>query len=276
MIFSREHICIAALYLAAVAAPAQGLDCSPPAGSELVLRSGVVLLLGEVHGTREAPASIEALACEALRRGLTVTVALELPVDETTAIHAYLRRSGLPSDRARLLDGAFWRRNDGRSSLAMLRLLDSLRQHVAAGRGVQVILIEDPSSSEQREQGMAAQVKAALLQRPNDVHLVLTGNLHSRVSKGVPWDEAFEPMGYLLKRDLPSADIVALELVYTGGSAWNCTGPLPGDCGAHPVRGPKNQQAGITLFAAEGGAFSGRCSVGEASPSEPARARGAV
>ena len=93
---------------------------------------------------------------------------------------------------------------------------------------------------------------------------------HTHYDGQVTWDDALEPMGYLLRRDLPNAEIVALDIVYSGGSAWNCTGSASDDCGVHSVRGPRSQTEGITLFGPGSAAFSGRCSIGQASPSEPA------
>jgi len=60
--------------------------CPAIDGIEQVIGKGKVVLLGEIHGTAEAPAFTGDVDCHALRAGLAVTVALELPRAEQEAI----------------------------------------------------------------------------------------------------------------------------------------------------------------------------------------------
>lgn len=52
-------------------------DCTPLAGTEHVLEPGTVVLLGEIHGTIEAPEAVSRLACVALEQGRRVTIGLD-------------------------------------------------------------------------------------------------------------------------------------------------------------------------------------------------------
>ena len=99
------------------------IESAPLPGSELVLAGPRLTLVGELHGTREAPAAMLALAEAASERG-PVRVGLELPVEE----QAHLDRFFGDGDRAQLLAGDFWSRGlrDGRNSEAMADLLDVL------------------------------------------------------------------------------------------------------------------------------------------------------
>src|SRR6185436_14170191 len=96
-------------------------------------------LLGEIHGTCEAPRATLALA----RQSLPARIGLEIDVDEQPRIDAFLR----DGDRAALLAGPFWTRDfqDGRSSQAMAALLDDVRQLRLSGADLDVFLFRDES-----------------------------------------------------------------------------------------------------------------------------------
>ena len=67
-------------------------DCMPIAGTEHVLEPGTVVLLGEIHGTREGPETVSRLACAALEQGQQVTVALEIPQNEAIGHQSNISR----------------------------------------------------------------------------------------------------------------------------------------------------------------------------------------
>ncbi|HTQ81108.1 MAG TPA: hypothetical protein VMM92_14000, partial [Thermoanaerobaculia bacterium] len=105
-------------------------QCPAIAGLAPLLAPGHGLLLGEVHGTVESPAFLANAVCLALQAGRSVTVALEIPLQEEARFEAYLGSAGSAADRTALLAGAFWQDpyQDGRRSQAMLALLESLRR----------------------------------------------------------------------------------------------------------------------------------------------------
>ena len=58
---------------------ANAIDCDPLPHADTLLRPGVIVLLGEIHGTEQGPALVSTLVCRTLKRGLPVNVGLEIP-----------------------------------------------------------------------------------------------------------------------------------------------------------------------------------------------------
>ncbi len=215
-----------------------------------ILENSEIVLLGEMHGTREIPNFLAAAVCQALQRDRSVTVGLEIPREENPRLQAYLTSPGRGEDLAALLAGSFWQSpyKDGRSSEAMVQLIVALRGWRAGGDRLRVMPIDPvelpaPNSAapgpapsgaprpraagETRDRAMAEGLAAAIRDAPDDLFLVLTGNVHNRLRPGTPWDPHFEPMGYLLARALPPEKrLVALDAHYPGGKASFCSGSL--------------------------------------------------
>ncbi len=260
-----------AFFLASTIPAAGPGGCADIPNSDLVIQNGVVLTLGEIHGTVEAPRSVANLACLALGRGLATTVALELPQSDQAAVERFLASPGGPQDRDRLLELEFWSREyqDGRSSHAMFDLLEALREQKSLGNAVQVVLLDDPSVPTRRDRAMTDRLLAAVAD-PEGFLVSLTGNLHNRLTKGSQWDAAYEPMGYLLKRELTGRRLISLDLTHEGGSAWICTGSSSGDCGTIRLQG-KVGPVGIQINpVSQAGPFSGYYHLGAVTASPPA------
>ena len=165
---------MAAMLQAALAAvlafsPAPAASCGATTGIEPLLERGRVLLLGELHGTAEAPAFVANVACHARSQGLDVTIALELP-------HAEQEQVRDPDSE--IVDLPFWAKDyqDGRTSVAMLRLIEWAHARTAAD-GVELILIDEPSNFRRRDERMAVHIldafgpgARALLRRPHREH----------------------------------------------------------------------------------------------------------
>ena len=252
--------------------------CRPVPGLAEILASHDVVLVGEMHGTVESPAFVSSAACLALHSGRSVTVALEVPIQEDSRFQRYLASPGSAADRAALLAGAFWQSNyqDGRRSVAMMGLLEVLRRLRSGGAPLRLALIdaiqEPPTTGPARDRAMATRLTEAMAAAPKDLVLVLTGNIHTRIGRGTPWDKDYEPMGFVLSRIAPGARIAALDVRYTGGTAWFCLGEQPSSCAVHEVRGGARPAAPrVTQFAhlsPEG--YNGLYFVGRLTASPPA------
>lgn len=188
--------------LAAMAALPDG--CGPLVDPERIARTAPIILVGEIHGTREYPALVARLACDALAGGRAVTLALEIPLEEEARLAAYVASNGDTRASAALTAGSwFWRElRDGRASGAMLLLVEQARRWRAQGKPIRLIAIDKPRGAPgTRDEHMAARVRQASLARPGALVIALTGNLHNQLvppSFHVPVDT---PMGVLL-RDL--------------------------------------------------------------------------
>jgi lysophospholipase L1-like esterase len=229
-----------------------------------------LILMGELHGTDQAPAAFGNAVCRALEQGRTVSAGLEFDREQAEPLAAYLASSGGKDAVAALLQSAFWARasQDGRSSRAMLALVERLRQLQRRYPGLAVFALEDDAgiapldAGTTRDQHMAARVRTEHARRPQALILTLSGNIHNRLKPldGVP----ALPMGsYLL--DLAPRSV---QLATLGGSSWACAP----DCGVHDWPALPTQAAGAPVFRelAAGGAHTGEWSLGPATASLPA------
>lgn len=197
-----------------------------------------LVVLGEVHGTNEIPGLL--LQCvEEIGRPLSV--GLELPP------------SAIADDDAR-----FWRGTDGRASEEMMALVCSLHEMPH----VHIFGFDDDTQKGFREQRMADSIHSHLSEHQT---WVLTGNLHARRTRGVPWDPNFVPMVCrLLQKEV---NLLSFDVRSHGGTAWVATsdgvGPakLAGDASFADV--------GCYLFGEE--MFDGVFQVGPVTASPPAR-----
>jgi hypothetical protein len=261
------------LFVSSGSLPAAG--CPEVQGLDPLLEPGAVLLVGEMHGTEQAPAFVRDAACRGLARGLPVTVGLEIDRAEDQAFQAYLGSDGGVVARERLLAAPFWRREfqDGRSSRAMLGLLEDLRALAVGTSELRLLLIDRPEPPAERDAAMAERVAESVAARPGGLIVALTGNIHNRLTRGMPWNAELEPMGYLLAKRLPEARIVSLDMAYPGGTAWVCFGSSPSDCRAQELGGSKGAEgrAGVELLKDPAGEpYTGRYFTGPLTASEPA------
>jgi hypothetical protein len=258
-----------ALLLAMLAAAAVSEECETIPDAASLLRPGVVVLLGEIHGTVEAPRAASSLACEALDAGLEVTIGLEIPQEEQDAVDRYMQSRGTDWDRIQAMRGDFWQRDyqDGRGSSGMLDLVESLRR--ANSEALRVVLIDNPNAPN-RDHFMATRLQAEIAERPRSFVVVLTGNLHSQVTTGSALSVDYAPMGYQLTTLLPETEMVSLDITHEGGTAWVCT---PDECGVVHLRGNDSAPLGVHIDVHGEHTRAGRLHVGAITASPPAKTR---
>lgn len=219
------------LILLLAAVPARALDYSLDTAARDVMEhfpdSGI-LWLGELHGTREAPALALAIAQRAAAEA-PLRVALEIDSREQARIDAWLDCAGSNADREALLSGAFWNlppsKSDGRRSAAMFDLLDGLRRLHADGRALEVTAFDErPVRDGDSHAVLAEALRALHAQRPHVRMLVLTGNYHAKLATpshlrghdGAPIQPP-EPTAARLKDLGP----VSIDITGREGSIWN-------------------------------------------------------
>jgi len=224
---------------------AQATDCPPLDVTPLLARQPDFLLLGEMHGTEQAPAFAGDLACQLLKTSRPVILGLELPSSEQARLDAYLASEGDAAARAALLKGPHWDSAswaDGRNSAAMLQLIERVRSWRQAGKAIQLLAFADGGDA-----GYAQRLSAARKQ-PEQLVLALVGNVHANRAQLNKLTGA-RPMGSLLG---DSGNTLSLNISYPGGEAWICQTAEVASCGIMGLRGsPKAIAAGqITLVEA--------------------------
>lgn len=237
----------ALILVAALAAPNDAeVRFGAPQGAQALLAqtAGAPLVIGELHGTNEAPGFAGALICLALADGETVVLALEISADDQDAIDAFLASDGGAQARDTLLAGDFWTSEvqDGRRSEAMLRLIDGARGWRSEGMPVTAEAVDfgaadfdlyDAHGGETvRDRSMIRRLRAAQAQA--DRVILLVGNVHARRTALEVGERRIETIGTLGE----PGEMTLAGTVYGPGEAWNCRrvdGELA--CRAHPLTG---------------------------------------
>lgn len=204
-----------------------------------------LIVLGEMHGTREVPRLVKDLAT-AFGAEAPVLVALELSRSEQGAVDAYLRSDGSEVDRRALLASGYWYRpsccSDGRRNRAVIDLLEAMRVMRRHGHDVAVLMFDIAASHADaavRDRAMAAHIRRAFEALPRGRMLVVAGNVHAMLIKPDYCPQCQAPMtGHLRDLDPYSIDIQALS-----GSFVACR--TPDTCGPMPVPKRTDRAAGI-------------------------------
>lgn len=245
----RAWLC--ALLLVQGAVQAQGNDCAPPFTPPADWHRCPLIVLGELHGTREFPALAGELLCALGAAGRPWLLALEIAHEEQPAIDRYLLSPGAAADQRRLLAGRFWGgfngTFDGRSSQAMLALIERVRQLRLQGRAVGILALDGALDELPRDAAMAARLQLARAAQPGAQVLALVGSVHASRQRGASFDPDFEPMAYHLRGLAP----ISVLQEAAAGRAWICRDSGCGDSALYD-RGP-----GLTLGLVRGAPESG-------------------
>lgn len=224
------------------ARPAAARDAGIAQAADAVVRQADghrLLILGELHGTREIPLLVGDVV-ERLSRTQPVLLALEVPAAEQPTLDAALATRSPAAARRMLLARDWWQtrdmRHDGRRSLDMLDLVERMRRLRQAGRSVHLLAYDvgvdesrpDPSW---RDGVMAQRVRAAYAAAPDRRVVMLTGNFHAflRIPEGMTLPAPITTAGMRLADLAPASIRIGAER----GEGWFCA--RKGDCRAAPV-----------------------------------------
>jgi len=214
----------------AVNAAATTTACSPVPGADQIWSRPAVhwLFIGELHGSNETPAVFGNLVCDAIAHGKHVTVALERPSSEQAALDNILTALDLAKAKEDLLQLRGWKEVlDGRASEAMLRLLISLRELHRLHPDLKVVAFDAPytgTAPGARDEAMGHALLSLSPAKPNDLVIILTGNIHA-MQASKRYD--------LAAMYLPAKEILSLEVTDRGGESWSLD--ATGGCG--PFKG---------------------------------------
>jgi len=199
----------------AIHAVAASTSCSPIPGADQIWSKPAVhwVFIGELHGSNETPAAFGNLVCDALAHGKHVTVALERPSSEQAALDNVLTAKDLAKAKEELLQLQGWKEVlDGRASEAMLRLLVSLRELHRLHPDLKVVAFDAPyigTAPGARDEALGHALLSLSPAKPNDLVLILTGNIHAMQASKRGYD--------LAAMYLPPKEILSLEVTDWGG-----------------------------------------------------------
>jgi len=185
-----------------------------------------LILIGEMHGTKEVPQLIGALV-SSYASTEPVELALEVHRSEQDALVRYLASDGSEKARAALKSGAFWTvrgtQHDGRRNEDVIDLIEHVRQLRAEGKRVSLLAIDNATNenadSQTRDKAMAGRVREAFAKLRHGRLLVLSGNVHAMLARpGNAPPEMQTPMGSYL-RDLGAYSI---NVGANEGEFWAC------------------------------------------------------
>ncbi|MES2312834.1 MAG: hypothetical protein V4566_11095 [Pseudomonadota bacterium] len=216
---------------------------------------GRLLIVGEIHGGRETPELVAAVLAD-IARSRPVRLGLEIPVSEQASLQTYLHSSGSAQDRASLLQAPFWKSSDGRSSNAMLQLIESARVLRSAGRDVDVFPMEPEYGGDQatvvrqggfmhvKEAGMAEAIRKTLHDSNSKPFVVaLMGNVHARYGgKGILAESSIGPS---VTEQLASAKPYVVLPFARQTNAWNC---MADGCAVHAFTTSSAPQGSLPRF----------------------------
>jgi hypothetical protein len=226
------------------------------------LHAGTFVWFGEMHGTEESPRFVGDAVCEAARVA-RVQLGLEIWRSEQASVDDYLRTG----DRQKLLAGPFWATNDGRASTGMVALLDRVRALRKKGAKIEVIAYDVPAQDRDFEMAKAVlQARDALA-----IYVGLSGNLHSRRTKGTPWNPDLVPMIAHIAEAGPR--VVTYDVEASGGEMWSCMGTPDHEpeCGVHPNQDTAHGATPWTLGPAKDASHDGVYYVGVTKAAPPAK-----
>jgi erythromycin esterase-like protein len=202
-----------------------------PASAYDLIAEKRVVWFGEMHGTREAPQLFLGLVrLVSSQHPAPPVVALEIPTTEQRAIDRYLAGG----DESVLRASAFFKSElkDGRSSVAMVRLLSQLRTEKKAA--VCCFDSAEATTPQERDAAMTKYLRACAKKFPTSKLVVLSGGVHARMVVGTSWNPAYRPAAFELNQQLGS--VVSFTLVYEGGTIWAHT---ENGFGEHKVKGDR-------------------------------------
>lgn len=254
------------LAVVALANPAGAAACNALPGVEKILEKQSVkyLLVGDVHGSNEAPMLFFDLICHASAQGRKVAVALEWPTEVDTALQLYLHADARRAQaRAALVQALEPIMIGGLGSRAMFKLVDNLKSLIEGGAQVSVRPFQafGVADAAEYEQQMAANILAA--GHDHDLVLVLVGNVHAlktEVMSPVPSHGAYLPMAAYL----PAARTITMDTATRVGQAWSCNAPVINakNCRVWPLMPGKPLPRGVWWGFKKPGMFDASYSVG--------------
>lgn len=215
-------------------------DCTPQSQLDVSQIKQQIVLVGEVHGTKELPEFTSGLVCSLLKDGRSVILALERFAEEQEHLQRYIESDGNAADRAALLGVHMWasRWQDGRSSEAMFALVEDIRKLRKSGQRVGILAMQHLDNLKvpmtKAESAHLSPADNDIYSRINDRSMAdsllfasvlyrkytivgLAGYKHTSTKKGSSRDADYLPMGHVISSMAPT---FIIGVRHGGGEFW--------------------------------------------------------
>jgi hypothetical protein len=189
-----------------------------------------VIAIGEHHGNDKTPLIAGKIAL-ALSQKDEVILALEIQKANQLGLDEYLKTG----DKYLLKLLAHFAREyqDGRSSMAIVQLLDMVRKNPK----IQIVAFDPDfnSSGQDRDTKMAEYLIEVISKAPQKRVVILAGNVHSATKIGNFFDVNYKPMAYQLSgipnSSINADDVLSVMTRYEFANIWACVDDKPKNCG---------------------------------------------
>jgi hypothetical protein len=252
----------------AAAASARSEACDWSTEVPAAVAEARLVIFGELHGTNEIPALVGEFACWRSAQSQDIILGLEIHQSEQPAIDAYLSSAGTMADQKRLTSGDFWSRiKDGRSSEAMVRLIDRVRRLQGGSGAVGIVAFDSGRYDASRDAAMAENLQASMRMHPHSRFVVLVGNAHAAKNSASSADKDSERMAQKISSERP----ITINSEYLAGTAW-LWAPAPAGIGVSKVGGWRKADTaeGFHMGVAAIPGFDGSFALGSITASLPA------
>jgi hypothetical protein len=254
--------------VAAILAAFESAHATAPCKNPITVPDELVptrlVIFGELHGTQEAPQFVADYICALIGSSRSAVLALEIHRKEQDALDEFVGSDGSAAAQQKLLRSGHWQISDGRSSRAMLELLQYIRTVRERGFDVKVIAFDDWPKDRNRDAAQADGIRAIYNANPDKQVVVLIGNYHAKRTgrQGQKPAAAY----------LDDVSFYTLNIRHPKGTIWTCS--ARNECGARNVMGlpsitspTRRIELGTSMFAP---GFDGQYFVSEINASPPA------
>lgn len=199
-----------------------------------------VIVIGEMHGTKEVPSFVLQLIKHLKKSQKSLTVGLEIPSNYQDDMNDFMRNGDF--ERLKKLD--YFKYPDGRSSIAVGQLMRGLREL----EGVKIICFDIDVNSKAETNKDSLMGMNLIKSYRDGCMVVLTGNLHANLKEGY-WRPNFKSATYYFNKGKEFNDkLISLNTYYGGGTIWNCMQDGCKERNAGSNGGDLKQTYGLTNF----------------------------
>lgn len=198
------------------------LTCNSEGQTIEVIRAVQIVVIGEVHGSKEIPNLVENLLCLLSKKSTPYLLALEMPTSEQEGLDLYANSSEAISFEDVFGKSVFWNKtlHDGRSSVAIAQLIEKARELSKQGAMLKVVAFDSGSrGTRSPSENFGDNLKSALEKNPGYKMLVLTGRLHAANRR-----EETSTNKTRITDLAGEYRLLNLQGIFNGGQTWSCRG----------------------------------------------------